>query len=67
MKYDNFNAFSDVCLRVKKGEFVTLLDSSGCGKTTLLKIISGFITPSNGNVFINGVQTILTNDPKILK
>ena len=53
MKYDNFTALSDVSLKVKKGEFLTLLGPSGCGKTTLLKIISGFIEPSNGNIFIN--------------
>ena len=53
MKYDNFTALSYVSLKVKKGEFLTLLGPSGCGKTTLLKIISGFIEPSNGNIFIN--------------
>ena len=60
MKYDNFIALSNVSLKVKKGEFVTLLGPSGCGKTTLLKIISGFITPSNGNIFINEVDVTKT-------
>ena len=60
MKYDNFTALSDVSLKVKKGEFLTLLGPSGCGKTTLLKIISGFIEPSNGNIFINQVDVTKT-------
>ena len=60
MKYDNFIALSNVSLKVKKGEFVTLLGPSGCGKTTLLKIISGFITPYNGNIFINEVDVTKT-------
>jgi spermidine/putrescine transport system ATP-binding protein len=41
---------------IKPGEFLTLLGSSGCGKTTLLKIISGFETPSNGEILIDGVN-----------
>ena len=53
MKYGNFTALHDVSVKVKKGEFLTLLGPSGCGKTTLLKIISGFIEPSNGKIFIN--------------
>ena len=60
MKYDNFTALSHVSLKVKKGEFLTLLGPSGCGKTTLLKIISGFIEPSNGNIFINQVDVTKT-------
>ena len=60
MKYDNFTALSHVSLKVKKGEFLTLLGPSGCGKTTLLKIISGFIEPSNGNIFINRVDVTKT-------
>ena len=60
MKYDNFTALSYVSLKVKKGEFLTLLGPSGCGKTTLLKIISGFIEPSNGNIFINQVDVTKT-------
>lgn len=41
-------------LSVKKGEFVTIIGSSGCGKTTILKMINGLIEPTNGDVFING-------------
>ena len=41
-------ALDDVTLNVKKGEFVTILGPSGCGKTTLLRLIAGFQTASEG-------------------
>ena len=44
----------DVSLTIKKGEFVTILGPSGCGKTTTLRIIAGFETPDDGNVYIGG-------------
>ena len=39
---------NDVSLNVKRGEFVTILGSSGCGKTTMLRILAGFETPTSG-------------------
>ena len=39
---------NDVNLQVRKGEFVTILGPSGCGKTTLLRLIAGFQTASEG-------------------
>jgi ABC-type nitrate/sulfonate/bicarbonate transport system ATPase subunit len=47
-------ALVDVDLTVEPGEFVCLVGSSGCGKTTLLKLIGGFFTPTEGSVEING-------------
>ncbi|HSW93325.1 MAG TPA: spermidine/putrescine ABC transporter ATP-binding protein PotA [Gammaproteobacteria bacterium] len=44
----------DITLEVRNGEFLTLLGPSGCGKTTLLRLISGFETPTTGKIFING-------------
>ena len=44
----------DIELEVKNSEFLTILGPSGCGKTTLLRLISGFETPSNGNILMNG-------------
>ena len=41
-------------LEVQKGEFVTLLGSSGCGKTTTLRIIAGLETPDSGKVLLAG-------------
>src|SRR3990167_4501016 len=44
----------DIDLKVRNGEFLTLLGPSGCGKTTLLRLISGFEQPTTGTIFING-------------
>ncbi len=43
-----------VDLEIGKGEFITILGSSGCGKTTLLRIIAGLIDADSGNVCIDG-------------
>ena len=44
----------DISLDVHRGEFVTLLGASGCGKTTTLRIISGLETPDEGQVILDG-------------
>ena len=48
------DVLESICLTAKKGEFVTLLGSSGCGKTTTLRIIAGLEQPESGQVFLNG-------------
>jgi NitT/TauT family transport system ATP-binding protein len=47
-------ALDNVCLDVRRGEFVCLLGPSGCGKSTLLNIVGGLITPTDGNVTVDG-------------
>ena len=47
---------NDVSISVKKGEFLTLLGASGCGKTTLLRMLAGFGQPDSGQILINGVD-----------
>ena len=44
----------NITLDVREGEFLTLLGPSGCGKTTVLRLISGFEDPSQGQIFIDG-------------
>lgn len=46
-------AVKEINLQVKQGEFFSILGPSGCGKTTLLRMISGFIEPSKGDIIIN--------------
>ncbi len=54
----------DVTFRVNKGEIVTIVGRSGSGKSTLLNLISGFIHPNQGDIWINGVQVSKLNEAK---
>lgn len=65
--YGKSEIIRDFSLDVEQGSFTTLLGASGCGKTTLLRLISGFLKPTEGTVSINGqVQNeILPNKRKI--
>lgn len=44
----------DVSFEIERGKFYTLLGPSGCGKTTILRLIAGFTSPSQGNIYFNG-------------
>jgi len=54
-------AVDNVNLEIKEGEMVTLLGPSGCGKTTTLRIVSGFETPTKGEIWIN--EKMVNNIP----
>lgn len=49
-------ALQDVNLTIDPGEFVCLAGPSGCGKTTLLQLVGGFITPSEGRITLGGAE-----------
>lgn len=53
-RYKNKEVLKDINLEINKGEFITVIGSSGCGKTTFLKLINGLIEPDEGKVYING-------------
>jgi putative spermidine/putrescine transport system ATP-binding protein len=53
-RYGAQAAVDDVSLTVERGEFLTLLGPSGSGKTTLLMAIAGFVTPSAGEILLDG-------------
>ena len=59
--FGSFTALQEVSFEIKEGEFMTFLGPSGCGKTTCLRLISGFDTPTTGQVFIAGAD--VTFDP----
>jgi spermidine/putrescine transport system ATP-binding protein len=53
-RFDKVIAVDDVTLSIGEGEFFALLGPSGCGKTTLLRMLAGFETPSDGRILIDG-------------
>lgn len=53
VEFDGERVLDDLSLYIRDGEFVTLLGSSGCGKTTTLRIIAGFIEPDSGQVLFD--------------
>lgn len=64
MKFDNVSkvfytdtsetiAVDKLCFQINKGEFVALIGPSGCGKTTILSLVCGLITPTDGKVVMN--------------
>lgn len=52
--YGTNHVVKDMNLKVKEGEFLTLLGSSGCGKTTTLRMIAGFEMPTSGSIRVQG-------------
>jgi NitT/TauT family transport system ATP-binding protein len=53
-KQTRTTAVQDVSLRVRPGEFVTIVGPSGCGKSTLLKLVAGLVRPTSGTVSLQG-------------
>jgi putative spermidine/putrescine transport system ATP-binding protein len=56
VSYGAVNVLKGITLSVRSGEFIALLGSSGCGKTTLLRALSGFTTPTHGLVRVDGAD-----------
>ena len=57
MKYGEKEVIRNFNLAIEEGEFVTIIGSSGCGKTTVLKMVNGLITPTEGKIFVHGQNT----------
>src|ERR1700733_10929059 len=54
--YQDCVAVDNISLKIFKGEIFALVGSSGCGKTTLLRMLAGFVSQSTGSILIDGVE-----------
>jgi spermidine/putrescine transport system ATP-binding protein len=52
-EFDDVKAVDNVSIKIRRGEFFSLLGPSGCGKTTTLRLVAGFEAPTVGEIFIN--------------
>jgi len=57
-RFGSFTAIEALSLDIGHGEFFALLGPSGCGKTTLLRMLAGFETPSEGHIFLDGEDIV---------
>lgn len=55
-EFDGVVAMSNLSLSIYQGEFFSILGGSGCGKTTLLRMLAGFEAPTSGKIFIDGID-----------
>lgn len=60
---ERMSVLDNISLDVAEGEFLCLLGPSGCGKSTLLSTIAGFLTPTGGEITIDG-ESVLGPDPR---
>ena len=54
--YDNLLAVDSVDFKIEKGEVVGLLGHNGAGKTTIMKMLTGYLEPSSGSITIDGLK-----------
>lgn len=64
-KYGDLVAVDSVSFNVEKGEIIGLLGHNGAGKTTIMKMISGYLEPNSGQVTLNGIS--LADNPKAIQ
>ncbi len=67
-QYDeNTTVLNNVSFELERGKFYTLLGPSGCGKTTILRLIAGFIEPTEGTILFNGkkINDVPANERKV--
>lgn len=55
-QYKDIEAVKDVSFEVEKGEIISILGANGAGKSTIIKMLSGILTPTSGKIIINGFE-----------
>jgi polar amino acid transport system ATP-binding protein len=65
--YDKLHVLKDINLNVEKGEILSLIGPSGSGKSSLLKMLVGLLTPKSGEVTLNNNQVNYTNKTDLRK
>lgn len=64
---DDTTVLNNVSFEMERGKFYTLLGPSGCGKTTILRLIAGFVEPTNGTILFDGkkINDVPANERKV--
>lgn len=62
-RFGAVTALRNVCLHLQRGEVLGLIGDNGAGKSTLIKILTGFIHPDDGKIFVNGREVRLRSVP----
>lgn len=65
--YDNIQALRDVSLNVAKGEIVSLIGANGAGKSTILKAVSGILSPRSGRILLGGKDLVGVSPHRIVR
>ena len=65
-RYGNATAVNNISFTVQQGETLVLLGTSGCGKTTTLRMVNRLTEPSQGNIIVNG-KAVLQQSPEVLR
>lgn len=63
---DGTKALDGITLGIEDGSFVALIGQNGCGKTTFSKCLNGIFKPTEGKIFVNGIDTSIQKDKKQL-